>query len=103
MARILDFSPGKVVRFHEADGKYAIQTLTDVSDNLRENEVMRQLGMQKTGMGDHMLASFDGAVLAAWAVKNGTTFGEVMNDDRLMKRFLNDPDNEKFRIKKGRV
>lgn len=103
MARILDFSPGKVVRFHEADGQFAVQTVKDVSAVIALNKKREQAGIEKTEGGDHFLAEFDGEVLAAWAARNGTSFGEVMNDDRLMRRFLNDPENAAFRVKKGRV
>lgn len=45
----------------------------------------------------------DEAVVMDWCNKRGVTFADLMRDQSLMNRFLDDPDNGAFRIWRGRV
>jgi len=45
----------------------------------------------------------DQAVMIDWCNKRGVEFKELMRDQDLLTRFLNDPDNGVFRVWKGRV
>lgn len=102
-ARILTASPGSVSLFHEADGRVAIETVTDVAPVLADAAQRRQHGATKTHLGDWHTAEIPVGVLVKWAEARGTSYREVMADDRLFKKFLNDPDNASFRIAGGRV
>lgn len=48
-------------------------------------------------------ARVDGAVIIDWCNKRGITFQRFMNDQKLIKQFLDDPALAPFRIWKGRV
>lgn len=47
--------------------------------------------------------SVDGAVIMDWCNKRGIAWDKFFRDQSLVNKFLNDPDNESFRIWKGRV
>ncbi len=102
MSRILDFNAASVKRFHDlGNGGFAIQTTTDVTKTVENAIARHREGFQTTGMGDKHVASIPVPVLDAWARARGKTYGDVMRDDKLMKQFLEDPDNGDFRIWKG--
>lgn len=42
-------------------------------------------------------------MLEKWAKDNGISYYELMNNDKLLKSFLNDPDNAAFRVRRGRI
>lgn len=42
-------------------------------------------------------------VLEKWAREKGISYSELLANDKLMARFLNDPDNRHFRTKPGRL
>lgn len=42
-------------------------------------------------------------MIEKWARDHGIKFEEVLNNDELMRRFLNDPDNRFFRTKPGTI
>ena len=49
------------------------------------------------------VATVDQTVIMDWCNKRGITFSQLMRDEVLLDRFLNDPDNAIFRVWKGRV
>lgn len=102
-ARILTSSSGSTTRFHEADGKYAIETVADVAPVLDLVGKLRNEGDHRTGMGDKIVGEVPIVVLDKWARAQGLTFAAVMQDQKLLRRFMNDPDNSGFRIAGGRV
>ncbi|GAA5075480.1 hypothetical protein [Lysobacter panacisoli] len=57
----------------------------------------------RTGGDMKHVARVDGAVIIDWCNKRGITFGAFMRDEALITQFLNDPQNDPFRIWKGRV
>lgn len=102
-ARILTSSSGSVTRFHEADGKVAIETIVDVQPALDLAHTFRTVGDHYTPMGDKFLGFVPVEVLAKWARARGVTYARLIGDRELMKRFMNDPENSKFRVAGGRV
>jgi hypothetical protein len=54
-------------------------------------------------MGDRHVASIPIIVLDSWAKKQGKSFRDVMQDQRLMTQFLQDPDHSYFVIDKASV
>ena len=103
MGKILSVEPGKVTRYHEDGDKFHIQTTADVEPVLERAKALHNEGLDKTGGGDHHLASIPIVVLNAWAIKRGVTFDAVMQNISLLREFLNDPDNSQFRVHKGAV
>jgi hypothetical protein len=50
-----------------------------------------------------VLAHVPGILIEDYCNRNGVTFADFMRDQEHVKRFLNDPAIEHFRVKKGRV
>lgn len=50
-----------------------------------------------------VLAHVPGLLIEDYCNRNGVTFRDFMRDDAHVRRFLNDPAIEHFRVKKGRV
>lgn len=48
-------------------------------------------------------ARVDGTVIMAWCNAHGMTWDMFFRDEALQNQFLNDPENEAFRIWKGRI
>ena len=42
-------------------------------------------------------------ILLQWCQAKGITYNEFMGDDKILKRFLNDPDNRFCLTRKGKV
>ena len=64
----------------------------------------REAGENHKAGGDMKhVARVDGAVIIDWCNKRGITFGQFMRDEALITKFLNDPQNDPFRVCKGRV
>ena len=102
-ARILSAEPGRVTRFLEADGKYAIQTIADVEPVLEHAKALHNEGRHQAPNGDRHLARIPIVVLNAWAQQRGVTYADVMNDVRLLEAFMRDPDHSQFRVDKRPV
>lgn len=101
---ILSASSGSRTLLHQhADGSSTVQQITDVTDAVERAKALHNAGAHQTAMGDKHVASIPIAVLTEWAQKRGKAFSDVMQDEGLMKQFLEDPDNGVFRIWKGRL
>ena len=102
--RILSQSDRSSTLFHmHADGTATVQQVADVSDAVAHAQALHKEGFHQTGMGDKHVASVPIPLLAEWAQKRGKTFADVMQDDGLMKAFLEDPDNSFCRVWKGKL
>lgn len=102
--RILTASQNSVTFMHdEQDGKVAIETVTDVTPVLERAKALHNQGLTRTGMGDRHAASIPIDVIDAWARKQGKRFMDVMQDQRLFDRFLQDPAHSYFIIDKASV
>jgi len=87
----------------ERDGKIAFESVQDVEPVVERAKALHNAGRTKTGMGDRHVASIPIIVLDSWARKQGLTYQNVMQDQRLMTRFLQDPDNGHFIIDKASI
>lgn len=97
--RILSINGATTTFLHdEQDGRQAIETVADVSRELERAKALHNAGRTRTGMGDRHVASIPITVLDAWARRIGKCFQDVMQDPRLMDRFLRDPDHRYFVI-----
>ena len=108
MSKKIDFtgnekSPVKT-RMHidSSEGKYHIENYQDVSKILERNKIERNAGLYKVdGMQDakmYKVASLPLIVVHQLAKKGIMTMtGQLKDRDRFLK-WLNDPDNEKFKI-----
>lgn len=101
--QILSFDGHTLSKFHADEGKFHIQTVCDVEPTLEHAKYLHNSGQHEAPNGDRHLARVPIVVLNAWASKRGVTFDAVMQDNRLMDEFLNDPDHSLFRVDKGRV
>ncbi|MGB6105644.1 MAG: hypothetical protein WBF88_17515 [Pusillimonas sp.] len=101
--QILTAEPGKVTRFHSDGDKFHIQTTADVEPVIERVTALHNEGHQKTGTGDHHVASIPLVVVNAWAIKRGVTFDAVMQDIALFREMVNDPELAAFRVYKGNV
>ena len=97
--QLISASGGIATYLHdEQGGKRVVETVSNVSAILENAKARHNEGMTRTGMGDRHTASIPITVLDAWARRIGKTFGDVMNDQALMTRFLRDPDHKYFII-----
>lgn len=63
----------------------------------------RERSEQKQSSDFKLAASVDGVVIMDWCNKRGIGWAQFMNDSALQVKFLDDPDNDVFRIWKGRI
>ena len=92
------------VFFHEEqDGKVSIETVADVGPAIERTKALHNAGLTRTAMGDRHVAEIPILVIDAWARKQGLTFQNVMQDQSLLNRFLQDPDHSYFIIDKASV
>lgn len=104
MRHILSAEPHRKLEMITEGDQTIISESTDVSAALHRNEQLRNAGSTKTQMGDHYAASIPLALLQEWAHKKGLpNWHAVASDDRLLDRFLNDPDYKQCRVYEGRV
>lgn len=104
MARQLLASDYNKQSFYISDGdKFHIQTVSDVGPVLEHTARLRAIRHTTSPGGDYHLASIPIVVLNAWAQNRGVTFSEVMSDNALLNEFLQDPENEYFRVHKGKL
>lgn len=90
--------------FHDSvDGKGAIETVSDVTPTLERAKALHNAGHVRGMGGDRHVASIPVPVIEAWARKQGLNFMQVMQDQALLTRFLQDPDNGHFIIDKASV
>ena len=94
----------KEVSFHVLDeDTYAVDTRYDVEPILEENTAVRNAQPDGWKGREHLVASIPmpiyQALLSAWNLMG------LSRDERqaALKRFLMDPDNVKFRTKRGRL
>lgn len=101
--RLLSSGISTTFLHEEQDGKFAIESVADVEPVIERAKALHNAGRTRTGMGDRHVASIPIIVLDAWARKQGLTFQNVMQDQSLMTRFLQDPDHSYFVIDKASV
>lgn len=87
----------------EQDGKIAFESVQDVEPVIERAKALHNGGFNRTRMGDRHVASIPIIVIDGWAKKQGKSFRDVMQDQRLMTRFLQDPDNGHFIIDKASI
>ncbi len=91
---------------------YHYDHATDKMHIRREQDVTAILEANKRAFNDargfksevfNKKASIPIMVLEAWLKEKGIKYAEFMVDDKILKRFLNDPDNAFCLTRKGRV
>lgn len=103
-ARILESTPfSRTVLHTHADGTLTVQKKTDVTALVDRAKGLHNSGKHQTKMGDKHAASVPIPVLVEWLQKRGKTFADWAQDRSLVKQFLEDPDNNVFRIWKGQL
>ena len=76
--------------------------MSDIQKVAEFSKEMHNAGLHGT-KDDKVVASVHPAIVMAWIQKRGVTMNQFMSDENLSKAFLEDPDNEHFRIWKGRI
>lgn len=94
----------KVVKFHDLnDGRFAVDTVFNVEDILNENQRVLNSQPEDWKGRDHLVASIPMPIWQAlretWRLLGLST----EEKQAALKRFLMDPDNAKFRTKRGRL
>jgi len=94
----------KVVQFHDLnDGQFAVETVFDVEPIVDENTAVRNMQAPGWKGSQHLVASIPmpiwAALRQAWKVQ-GLSYDERQ---QALHKWLNDPDNSKFRTKTGRL
>jgi hypothetical protein len=87
--------------FHPSDDgeSFVIETKQDVTDVVQENKAMHAgLDERMTWKGDmHHVARIPNVVY--WDLKRRG----ILEDEKALRKWLNDPDNRAFRLRPGRV
>lgn len=97
-----------VVMHQTTDGKAVIHQQNDVSGILRQNHFLQstQTLHHQSEIMNHV-ASIDVLALKEWCRQRGITrrwWQQIMADDgKLLREFLNDPENKVWRTRLGRV
>jgi len=94
----------KVVHFHDLnDGRFAVDTVFDVEPILDENARVRNVQPDGWKGREHLVASIP---MPIWQAMQ-TTWRQLgfsrQERDECLRRFLNDPENSRFRTKTGRL
>ena len=100
---LLSSSRGTKTIFHKADGRIGLQTVADVEKIVDFAHNLAASGQTRAANGDRHVAEIPVVVVAAWAQKRGVTFDAVMQDVRLLRECVNDPENSAFRVHGGRA
>lgn len=81
-------------KFHIEDEKLIIETVQDVEPILEANKraQLENTGRFKSETFNHK-ARIPNVIWQKWCNDNGITYHEFMNNDKVLKRFLEDPDN----------
>ncbi len=92
-------------KFHydESEDKVHIERTQDVEPILEANK--RQYNDNQGFKSEifNKKASIPLVVLLKWCQEKGITYQEFMGDEKILKRFLNDPDNRFCLTKPGKV
>ena len=101
--RVLDFQPDTGIRelfFYDADrDRFKIETIQEIDPILEGNRASRnQTDENANWKGDMVKIGNIPLVLYFKMMREG-----ILDDQKAMKRWLNDPVNEVFRTRKGRV
>ena len=106
MKRILTRDGNKTETFHydaHDDGMY-ISSETNVDELVKANKFQRDTApMRHTEEIFNKKASIDCNAILAWCRPRGISYGEFLGDPEILKTFLNDPDNEVWLTRKGKV
>jgi len=89
--------------YDESEDKLHIQRVQDVQPILEDN---RRLLNDNQGFKSEIFnkkASIPMVILEAWLKEKGITYQEFSVNDKILKRFLNDPDNAFCLCKKGKL
>lgn len=104
MKRVLSNENGRVETFHlDNDGTATIQHQTDVSGILKANKFQRDHAGRYTSEAFNHKARIPVDIAKQWCKQQGVKYSEFMANPRILKRFLNDPDNGVWLTRKGRV
>jgi hypothetical protein len=94
----------KVVQFHDLhDGSFAVDTVFDVEDIIHENTAVRNAQPDGWKGREHMVASIPMPIWQALRMTWKLLGLSTPEKQAALQRFLNDPDNAKFRTKTGRL
>lgn len=96
MAQVLSTGHKTVTRYHQDDGKFHIQTTADVQAVVDHAAHLRNTRQHTNPMGDKHLGRIHIVHLNAWANRHGIQFDDIMKDNRLLMRYLEDPENAAF-------
>jgi len=91
------------LHYDNSEDKLHIERVQDVQPILESN---KRLLNDNSGFKSEVFnkkASIPLVVLLAWLKDKGITYQEFMGNDKVLKRFLNDPDNSFCLCKKGKV
>jgi len=94
----------KVVQFHDLnDGRFAVDTVFDVERIVDENTAVRTSQPDGWKGREHLVASIPMPIYQALRMTWQALGLSTQEKQQALKRFLNDPDNAKFRTKAGRL
>ena len=94
----------KVSRFHDLnDGRFAVETLYDVEDLVERNTAIRNSQPDGWKGREHFVASIPMPIYMALRMTWQALGLSRAERDAALHRFLQDPDNAKFRTKAGRL
>lgn len=92
-------------RFHydEMSDSLTIERTEDITPVLDANK--RQYNQSDSHFNEtfNHVAKIPTIAIEKWCKLKGVTYYEFMNNDKLTREFLNDPDNKFFRTKPGRI
>ena len=105
---LFDHDPltGMVEYFHydETDGSYVIETQQDVSGIIELNTARYNQTKKSTPYGEWTeVANFPLTIIMELAKQGIMTAGGRVLDQKRFKAWLNDSENEKWRVRRGRV
>lgn len=104
---ILSARPGSVTTLREEDGKGILHHQADVTALVERCKALHNEGhdtvQQGALKGARLVGEYDPAVIEAWAQARGLTYADVMQDNAILRRMVNDPDLSVFRVHKGKL
>ncbi len=97
-----------ITKYHHDGDRLIIERVQDIEPIIEQNKrAMNEWSGHNESTrwkGDfHHVASIPEVVIEKWCKDHGFTYADFIKDSSIVKRFLNDSDNAKFRTKPGRI
>ena len=92
------------VDFDHNTGMMHVERMRDVTDLIESNKkIFNNADKSYKDEVFNLVGRFDSLAAEQWCTNKGIKYSEFLSDPKMVKRFLNDPDNAVWKLKPGKV